>query len=120
MTARTSLLVLAGAGIVAAAALILYWLGHPWICTCGYVKLWHGVTVSDLERCHDGELVGGLRVGEGDLVVVAMGSASVELPARIDPAVADRVVRVPAAHPLTAALGAMDGPVTVSRAATAS
>ncbi len=59
-------------------------------------------------------------VGEGDLVVVAMGSASVELPARIDPAVADRVVRVPAAHPLTAALGAMDGPVTVSRAATAS
>ena len=36
--AQTSLLV---AGIVAAAALTLYLMGHPLICTCGYVKLWH-------------------------------------------------------------------------------
>jgi Protein of unknown function (DUF2585) len=36
----------AGAAIILVAAIILHWLGHPWICTCGYVKLWHGVTVS--------------------------------------------------------------------------
>ncbi|MBC8013812.1 MAG: DUF2585 domain-containing protein [Methyloceanibacter sp.] len=29
------------AGIAAAAALALYLMGHPLICKCGYVKLWH-------------------------------------------------------------------------------
>jgi Protein of unknown function (DUF2585) len=28
-------------GIVGAAALALYLMGHPLICKCGYVKLWH-------------------------------------------------------------------------------
>ena len=36
--ARTTLIV---AGIVLAAALALYLMGHPLICKCGYVKLWH-------------------------------------------------------------------------------
>ena len=36
--AQTLLLV---AGIVAAQALLLYLMGHPLICKCGYVKLWH-------------------------------------------------------------------------------
>ena len=63
---------------------------------------------------------GALGVSEGDRVEVAMGAARVELPARIDADVAERVVRVPAAHPLTAALGEMFGPVTVTRAASAS
>jgi hypothetical protein len=27
--------------IIAAAALALYLMGHPLICKCGYVKLWH-------------------------------------------------------------------------------
>src|SRR5690606_38770692 len=62
----------------------------------------------------------GLGLADGDRVLVAMGAASVELPARIDPDIAERVVRVPAAHPLTAALGALVGPVTVTRAASAS
>ena len=35
---QTGLLVL---GIIAAAALALYLMGHPLICKCGYVKLWH-------------------------------------------------------------------------------
>jgi hypothetical protein len=35
---QTTLLV---AGIVAAAAIALYLMGHPLICKCGYVKLWH-------------------------------------------------------------------------------
>jgi hypothetical protein len=29
------------AGIIAAQALALYLMGHPLICKCGYVKLWH-------------------------------------------------------------------------------
>ncbi|HET9936781.1 MAG TPA: DUF2585 family protein [Methyloceanibacter sp.] len=36
--ARTTLIV---AGIILAAALALYLMGHPLICKCGYVKLWH-------------------------------------------------------------------------------
>ena len=36
--ARTGLII---AAIVAAAGLALYLLGHPFICKCGYVKLWH-------------------------------------------------------------------------------
>jgi hypothetical protein len=41
--ARTTLIV---AGIVLAAALALYLMGHPLICKCGYVKLWHFDVVS--------------------------------------------------------------------------
>ena len=33
--------------IVAAAALALYLMGHPLICKCGYVKLWHGVVSAE-------------------------------------------------------------------------
>ena len=36
--AQTTIIV---AAIVAAAALALYLMGHPLICKCGYVKLWH-------------------------------------------------------------------------------
>ncbi|HML93458.1 DUF2585 domain-containing protein [Methyloceanibacter sp.] len=34
------------AGIVLAAAVALYAMGHPLICKCGYVKLWHFYVVS--------------------------------------------------------------------------
>lgn len=34
------------AGIVLAAAVALYAMGHPLICKCGYVKLWHFDVVS--------------------------------------------------------------------------
>ena len=40
---QTGLLVL---GIAAAAALALYLMGHPLICKCGYVKLWHSDVAS--------------------------------------------------------------------------
>src|SRR4029453_11778916 len=41
--ARTTPIV---AGIVLAAGLALYLMGHPLICKCGYVKLWHFDVVS--------------------------------------------------------------------------
>jgi Protein of unknown function (DUF2585) len=41
--ARTTLIV---AGIILAAALALYLMGHPLICKCGYMKLWHFDVVS--------------------------------------------------------------------------
>ena len=45
-------LVAAGTAIIAVTALILAWLGHPWICTCGTVKPWHGVTLSSENSQH--------------------------------------------------------------------
>ncbi len=33
-------------GLVAAQVLVLYLLGQPWLCSCGYVKLWEGMIFS--------------------------------------------------------------------------
>ena len=49
-TVRNSLLITAG--FIAATAAILYTMGQPLICKCGYVKLWHGVVFSSENSQH--------------------------------------------------------------------
>ncbi|HWH82759.1 MAG TPA: molybdopterin dinucleotide binding domain-containing protein, partial [Burkholderiaceae bacterium] len=55
------------------------------------------------------ELAAERGIVDGTMVRVSHGAGSVLLPARIDPSLASSVLRVPAAHPLTAALGPMFG-----------
>ena len=62
------------------------------------------------------ETLNGLSIAEGSKVLVRQGGAEVLLTARVDGAVPDACVRVAAAHPLTAALGDMFGPIQVERA----
>jgi NADH-quinone oxidoreductase subunit G len=57
-----------------------------------------------------------LGLAPGARVRIAQGEARAVLAARVDATLAANVVRVPAGHPDTAALGAMFGPLTVERA----
>jgi NADH-quinone oxidoreductase subunit G len=56
-----------------------------------------------------------LGVAAGDRVRVSQGSGCAELVAQVDEGLADGCVRVAAAHPTTAALGAMSGDLSVER-----
>lgn len=38
--------------LLAIQAVALYFLGHVWICKCGYIKFWHGVTYSPENSQH--------------------------------------------------------------------
>lgn len=49
---RDLLLVAAGIAVLAAAAVFLNAIGHPWICKCGAVKLWFGETYSSENSQH--------------------------------------------------------------------
>ncbi len=65
-------------------------------------------------------LLADMRLSDGDLVrvsqqTVAGNAGEVVLTAKLDAGLADGVVRIAAAHPMTAALGAMIGPVSVER-----
>ncbi len=57
-----------------------------------------------------------LGVGDGATVRVKQGSGSVVLACEVDASLPDHVVRVPAGHPATAALGAMFGSLSVEKA----
>ncbi len=60
------------------------------------------------------ELAAERGIVDGALVRVTHGGRTVVLAARIDPSLASNVVRVPAAHPLTAALGPMFGRLEIA------
>ena len=60
------------------------------------------------------ELAAERGIVDGTLVRITQAGASIVLPARIDPSLASNVLRVPAAHPLTAPLGAMFGRLELS------
>ena len=52
MLTRKSLPYWCAAAIVVLAALWLLWIGREPICKCGYVKLWHGQTISSENSQH--------------------------------------------------------------------
>ena len=49
---RNALVAVAIVAVIAMGGAALYAMGHPLICKCGYVKLWHGVTVSSENSQH--------------------------------------------------------------------
>ena len=49
---RSLWIVAAGFAVIVAGAIALYAMGHPLICTCGYVNPWHGVTYSSENSQH--------------------------------------------------------------------
>jgi len=59
------------------------------------------------------ELAAERGIVDGTPVRVSQGGARVLLPARVDPSLAANVIRIAAAHPLTAPLGPMFGTVTI-------
>jgi len=46
MQLGTSRAIACAAGLLGLQAMVLHLFGQPWICTCGYVKLWEGVVLS--------------------------------------------------------------------------
>jgi hypothetical protein len=50
--ARNRWPIVAGIAVLAASAIALHAMGHPFICKCGYVKLWHGNTYSSENSQH--------------------------------------------------------------------
>ena len=79
---------------------------------------------ASLQKTHDaappvavlsGELCSQLKLRDGDQVRISQGGGSVVLPALRDDKLPPNCVRVPAAHPATAALGGMAEPLTIER-----
>ena len=49
---KNFIIIAIGIGIIAIQALALHLIGHVWICKCGFIKLWHGVTYSSENSQH--------------------------------------------------------------------
>jgi NADH-quinone oxidoreductase subunit G len=79
---------------------------------------------ASLQQTHDaaapvaalnGELFSQLKLRDGDQVRISQGGGSIVLPALRDDKLPPNCVRVPSAHPATAALGGMAEPLNVER-----
>jgi NADH-quinone oxidoreductase subunit G len=62
-----------------------------------------------------GDLMDKLGISAGEKVRVKQGAGEIQLPAARDDKLPPDCIRIPAAYPLTAALGGMFGQVTVER-----
>jgi hypothetical protein len=49
---RDLALLLAGLAVLAATAIFLHAIGHPWICRCGTVELWYAETYTEQDSQH--------------------------------------------------------------------
>ena len=71
------------------------------------------------QACMNARTLASLGITDGDQVRVSQGDATILLFAAENARVPDGAVRIAAAHPLTAALGPMTGPIRVERLAAA-
>jgi len=80
---RTGPWVVASAAVIVAAALAVWLMGHPWICTCGTVKLWHGELVSSENSQHLTDWYTWTHVVHGPVFYFALWLVARFLPGRV-------------------------------------